>query len=511
MPGGEEPAPMPERSEARARILVVDDQPNNLIAVEAVLSPLGQELVMVRSGEEALRHLLDEDFAVVLLDVMMPGMTGFDVARMMREREHTRNVPIIFFTAREPERHDVLQGYLHRAADYLVKPFDPDVLRAKVSVFVDLHRAREAGQQLAREEERRLQAEHGERRLRQMLMQAPVAVAVLAGPQHRVELANERFCRLIGRTLIEGKRLVEAMPELASTALVELLDGIWANGDPFSATEYPVFYDRNGDGHAEQSYFDFNVEVLRDEQGQVRGLMTAATDVTDHVNARRVRDDFLGIASHELKTPLTTLRLQSDSLAHLMARGPLAPERIASKVETMRAQVGRLEALIAALLDVSRISAGRLPLATEDVDLSALAREVVERFAEELAQSGCTVTLRAELPILGHWDRLRLDQVITNLLTNAMKYGKGKPIEVAVVADGPDTAELSVTDHGIGIALENQERVFERFERAVTPREYGGLGLGLWIVARIVQESGGLVDVHSAPGEGARFTIRLPR
>jgi signal transduction histidine kinase len=139
-----------------------------------------------------------------------------------------------------------------------------------------------------------------------------------------------------------------------------------------------------------------------------------------------------------------------------------------------------------------------------------LAREVTDRFADELAVCGCEVSVDAELPVVGRWDRMRLDQVLTNLVTNAMKYGRGKPIEVRVVADG-EQARVEVTDHGIGIAPEHQARIFERFERAVTPREYGGLGLGLWIVARVVEELRGRVRVLSAPGEGARFIVELPR
>jgi signal transduction histidine kinase len=499
-----------DRPEPTANILVVDDEPHNLTAVEAVLEPLGQRLVTARSGEEALRQLLTSEFAVVLLDVMMPGMSGFDVAKLMRQRERTRNVPIIFFTARDPGHDDILRGYLHRASDYLIKPLDPDVLRAKVSVFVDLFRAREAAQQLAREEERRAQAERAVRRLRHLLVKAPVAVAVVAGPQHRFEVANDYLCRMAHRTGIEGKTLLEAFPELGGTPLVELLDNLLAKGQPFSASEFPVQYDRNGDGRPVETFFDFNIEVLRDDDGAVRGLMGAAIDVTDHVRARRVRDDFLGIASHELKTPLTTLQLQSETLAKLIARGQPSPERLAHKVEIIRAQLGRLDQLINTLLDVSRIAAGRLPLHPEEVDLAALVREVIDRFADEAAAHGCVISADAELPVVGRWDRMRLDQVITNLLTNAMKYGKGNPIAVRVAGE-PTRARLWVSDQGIGIAPEHQARIFERFERAASPREFAGLGLGLWIVKRVVEESGGRVFVDSALGEGARFTVELPR
>lgn len=501
---------MPIQAELTTNILVVDDNPANLTAVGAVLEPLGQRVVLARSGEEALHQLLMGDYSVVLLDVMMPGMTGFDVARMMRARERTKNVPIIFFTAKEPDPRDVVQGYLHRASDYLVKPFDPDVLRAKVSVFVDLFRAREAAQQLAREEERRRQAEHERRRLYTLLMRAPAAVAVITGRDQMFELANERFCKLFGRDDLVGKRLIDLFPHPEAARLLQLLADVQKRGEPFSGTEFLVQLDRNGTGVLSDCYFDFSLEILRDDDGHVRGLMGAITDVTDYVNARRIRDDFLGIASHELKTPLTTLRLTADGMANALAKGVVAPERLQSKVQVIRKQLGRLERLIHDLLDVSRIAAGRLPLTLEEVDLSALALEVVERFAEELAAIGCETTVRAERPMTGRWDRLRLDQVLTNLLTNAMKYGKKRPIEVIVDGDD-DTARLTVRDQGIGIAPEHQALIFERFERAVSARDFGGLGLGLWIVSRVVQELAGRVRVTSELGAGASFVVELPR
>lgn len=176
----------------------------------------------------------------------------------------------------------------------------------------------------------------------------------------------------------------------------------------------------------------------------------------------------------------------------------------------MRRQLLRLERLVNDLLDVSRIMAGKLPFLVEDVDLAALVREVVERLGTQLQSAKCETSVDADRAIVGLWDRMRLDQIVTNLLTNAMKYGAGRPIEVRV--DGDDHAgRLTVRDHGIGISDENQKRIFEKFERVVSERSYGGLGLGLWIVSRIVSDFDGSVHVESAPGTGATFTVELPR
>jgi signal transduction histidine kinase len=160
------------------------------------------------------------------------------------------------------------------------------------------------------------------------------------------------------------------------------------------------------------------------------------------------------------------------------------------------------------LLDIARIRSGNLTLELERVDLAAVAREVTNRLREMFANQGCTLTLRADAPVTGMWDRMRVDQIVTNLVSNAMKYGRGRPVEVSVDGDGA-TARLCVRDHGIGIAEKAQVHIFERFERAAS-RGYGGLGLGLWIVHEIVNALGGSVRVDSRSGEGAIFTVELP-
>ncbi|ABS25926.1 CHASE domain-containing protein [Anaeromyxobacter sp. Fw109-5] len=225
-------------------------------------------------------------------------------------------------------------------------------------------------------------------------------------------------------------------------------------------------------------------------------------------NAIRERDEFLSIASHELRTPLTSLALQSESLRARATR--LGVEDVARKAEVIRRNVDRLARLVASLLDLSRITAGRLELEIESFDLAELARDVVGRFEDEARRAGCELVLSAPEPVPGSWDRLRLDQVLTNLVSNAIKYGPNQPVEVRVEGHG-ERAIASVRDRGIGISPEDQARIFGRFERAVSKRSYGGFGLGLWIVREIVESLGGTVRVESAPGEGATFTVELPR
>nr|WP_249347100.1 HAMP domain-containing sensor histidine kinase [Corallococcus exiguus] len=231
--------------------------------------------------------------------------------------------------------------------------------------------------------------------------------------------------------------------------------------------------------------------------------------------AVRQRDEFLGIASHELKTPLTPLSLKVQLLQKqvvvLAREGKDVPtDRVADALDVVQRQVRRLSGLVDSLLDVSRITAGRLRLELEELDLASVAAEILYRFSAAAAQAGTELGLEAPVPVVGRWDRLRLEQVVTNLVSNALKYGAGHPVIVSVEAQGT-LARLAVKDHGIGIAPDDLARIFERFERAVSDRHYGGLGLGLYITRQIVEAFGGTVRAVSTPGEGATFLLELPR
>jgi signal transduction histidine kinase len=220
--------------------------------------------------------------------------------------------------------------------------------------------------------------------------------------------------------------------------------------------------------------------------------------------AVRVREDFLSVAGHELRTPLTSLKLQLQLLERIRPPHPGVP-----RLQAMGRQVERLESLVASLLDVGRLSEGRLSLELSEVELCALTREVLERLADVFERAGCEVHLEAPEPVRGRWDAQRLDQVLVNLLTNAAKYGAGRPVHVRVETVGA-FARLTVRDEGIGIEPEALPRLFGRFERAVSDRQYGGLGLGLFISRQLVDAMGGRVCVDSRLGEGATFTVELP-
>ncbi len=252
----------------------------------------------------------------------------------------------------------------------------------------------------------------------------------------------------------------------------------------------------------------------REDQSFLEDLAVRAAESIENARlyataqaAVAARDEFLSIASHELRTPLAAVKLAVQNLKRILGGDAGAGGR--RSLEAAERQAGRLETLVAALLDVSRIQAGRLDLSLEEVDLGALVQETVAQLEEQLALAGCPVSLRAAGPLRGRWDRLRLGQVVVNLLSNAMKYGEGKPIEIEVQGDG-ERARLSIRDHGIGLGPEAQRRIFQRFVRAASSRNYGGLGLGLYIARRLAEAHGGTVGVRSEPGRGSTFTLELP-
>jgi hypothetical protein len=220
----------------------------------------------------------------------------------------------------------------------------------------------------------------------------------------------------------------------------------------------------------------------------------------------RLRDEFISIASHELKTPLTTLLIELRGMGDRMAQ---LEERTAKRFARAARNADRLAALIESLLDVSRISAGKLVLDPEPLDLCDVVAEAVDSVRGAASKAHCELVLNNRGPIRGSWDRLRVEQVLTNLLSNALKYGAGGPIEVSTSRQGA-SALIEVADRGPGIPEEDLQRIFGRFERAAPLRHYGGLGLGLYVSRTIVESQGGVIGARNRRGGGARFTVCLP-
>lgn len=252
-------------------------------------------------------------------------------------------------------------------------------------------------------------------------------------------------------------------------------------------------------------------EARKTEEALKRALEEREEALARAREAVQVRDVFLAVAAHELRTPLTPLRLQVERLLRRIDRGEdprLTVARAADDLTVARRQVLRLEQLVNNLLDVSRLASGNVELSLEEVDLVALTREVVAALEPDAARASSPITVAAPVALLGKWDRSRVEQVLANVISNAIKYGAGEPIEIAIEAT-EELATLTVRDHGPGIPEDDRQRIFDRFERAASARHYGGLGLGLWISRQIVELLRGRISVSGGPG--ATFRIELPR
>jgi PAS domain S-box-containing protein len=383
--------------------------------------------------------------------------------------------------------------------------------------ITEQHRAQE---KLMQERAARAEADRERARLREMFTGLPAAVSVLRGPTYRIEFLNPIAAEVAGAERdVTGEPLCDAFPELFER-VAPVLDEVRATGEPFVAKEISVRPPGQPAGQPPgqegERWFHLTCQPLHDRRGRVDALLLHAVDVTQEVLARRqveealqLREDFVSVAAHELRNPVNGLKLAFQVLRLHLAGAPVGgmppdPTRWLDKIDV---QIERLMRLIEGLLDVSRITAGRLHLELERVDLVEVAREVVERSTSGMDPGRSA--LRAAGPVVGTWDRLRLEQIVTDLVTNAIKYGAEKPIEIAVERNG-QIARLSVLDRGIGLTPEDQARIFQKFERAAPLRRHGGLGLGLWITHQIVEALGGRIAVESRPGSGSLFTVELP-
>ena len=263
------------------------------------------------------------------------------------------------------------------------------------------------------------------------------------------------------------------------------------------------------DAHAVRSKVSAFVEMHRQRQQQEALLLALQETQKELERAVQMRDDFMSLVSHELRTPLNTLHLQAQLRRRMAAGATLSPAKLQAMVERDEQQIRNIVRLIDDMLDVTRIQRGTLAISSEPADLARLVRRVVEGFADNAAAAGCTLELVAPDSLPGVWDEFRIEQVVANLLTNAMRYGNCHPVQVQVEAL-PGEATVTVRDSGIGIDPQDQARIFGQFERAGDKKLASGLGLGLYISFQIVQAHGGSIAVSSALGQGSAFTVRLP-
>ncbi|MFL6604006.1 MAG: response regulator [Steroidobacteraceae bacterium] len=424
-------------SDDKVSILLVDDQPARLLTYESILSGLGQNLVSVRSGLEALDKLMRQEFAVVLLDVSMPDMDGFEAARLIHEHPRFEKTPIIFVTGVHVSELDRLTGYKVGAVDYVSIPVVPEILRSKVAVLVELYLKR--------------------RELREL--------------NRTLALANERLAEANTTLQAEKTRELEMLNRVLQRANTEL---------------------------------ELANRTLQNEVTERTRVEQALKEADRH------KDEFLAMLAHELRNPLAPIL----NAVQLMRKRPLADPQIVWSRDVIERQLGHLTRLVDDLLDVSRITRGKINLAREPVEITGLVARAVESVQPLIAERGHQFTIELpEEPIGVYGDPIRLTQALGNVLANAAKYTERAGRITLVARRSGDTVEIRIRDTGIGIPSTLLPRIFDMFTqlRNDTARSQSGLGIGLALVRKLLEMHGGTVTTSSeGDGLGSEFLITLP-
>ena len=561
----------------RADILIVDDRPDKLLVYGTILEDLGQNLFTAASGEQALKQVLERDFAVILLDVNMPGMDGLETAALIRKRGRSAHIPIIFVTADFNDDHHMAKGYALGAVDYIASPVVPEILRAKVRVFVDLYLLAQKAQRqaqehvaLAEEKIARAAAEQATRRLA-FLAQASVA---LAGSLDLAAITRE-LAGLCVPFLADVCALALAAED-GKSASTEVA---WMSDDPQlglirrsvdsvghrwfgdavervrNSGKLETFGERPADaatggpdepllardiGAAADFPVDGMVIVPLSARGRTLGALalglgpsgrkldadalSMATDLAARAaialdNARlygkiqaedRRKDEFLAMLAHELRNPLAPI----SNAVHILQMSEKDPAKLKWAIEVIGRQLRQLVRLVDDLLDVSRITRGKIELKIESIDATQVVAAAIETsrpFVDALEHS-LTVLLPPE-PLLVKGDFARVAQILANLINNAAKYtNEGGRIAVTAAREGANVV-FRVRDTGIGIPADLLSSIFEPFTQIdrTLARSQGGLGIGLTLVRRLVEMQGGRVFASSdGPDQGSEFTVSLP-
>jgi PAS domain S-box-containing protein len=544
--------------EAPVEILIVDDRPENLLALEAILEPLGQILIRAHSGDEALRLLLKHDFAMILLDVQMPGINGFETARIVKARERTKYIPIIFLTAISKDEEYIFEGYSVGAVDYMAKPFQPDILRSKVNVFVDLfqkQRQLSAQQQfLAQAQRRELELRHmrelweSEARFSEIVGSAMDAIVVFDA-DGKITLFNAAAERMFGAqasraigadvrdyfpepmrgdTLLRICQESGALDDRARTSAVTEGEHVLSfTGLRATQEEFPIEATASClDVQGRRSYTlivrDISerrrVEVALQKQAtSLERAMTELKGLNDELGERQAeleramaaRSRFYASMSHELRTPINAVLGYSTLLLENIY-GPLNEKQAEGISRTHKAAKHLLE-LVNDVLDLSKIEAGKIDLRLQPVHFPTLIDDlfVTVRPLADQHHSPLALEHQGE-PMKVISDPRRVRQILLNLLSNAIKFGQGKPIRVRSMPQPDGGIIIEVLDEGEGIAGADHEKIFDEFVQLGKTQLTEGTGLGLPISRRLAEMLHGTLAVDSDVGRGSIFRLILP-
>jgi signal transduction histidine kinase/DNA-binding response OmpR family regulator len=482
-------------------ILIVDDKPENIFSLKTILELHSFPTDTALSGEEALKKILRQSYALIILDVQMPGMDGFEVAEAISGYSKARDIPIIFLSAANTDKKFITKGYSSGGMDYITKPIDPDILLLKVKTFYRLY---EQNRELNRiqaslrseiEFRKKVEGELEERagELRSILESIP-QIAFTTRADGQLEFVNEQWlCCAPSRHAFPLTHPDDAdLPRVWARTV--------ASGE---ALELEVRIRRID---AEEYRFHLLRAIPIREGGAISKWVGTFTDIEDQKQAVKKKDEFISIASHELKTPLTTIK----AYVQLLDRS-IEPED-ANKLYVDRAlvQIRKLDNLIVDLLDLSKIESGKLKFNKKVFGFEATLNTTIEMIRQTYPDYQITRKGEANVELYG--DEMRIEQVIINYLTNAVKYSpERKEIEILTEVRSGGRLFVQVRDHGIGIPKDHQADIFGKFYRVEeAANRFQGLGIGLYICAEIIRRHEGEYGVDSEPGQGSAFYFSVP-
>lgn len=487
-------------------ILIVDDKPENIFSLKKILEINGFEVDSALSGEEALKKILKTSYALIILDVQMPGMDGFEVAETISGYSKSKDIPIIFLSAVNTNKQFITKGYASGGIDYITKPVDPDILLLKVKTFYRLY-----------EQTRELNE-----------IQNALRAEIEFRKQAQLEL-KERVQEL--------RSTLETIPQIAFTAKpdgsIEFVNNPWFSYSE-SDTDFPESHPE--DSSIEDSWRQavitgnpINVEVrikrLKDQQfyyhllralpikesNNIVKWVGTFTDIEEQKRAEIRKDEFLSIASHELKTPLTSIKAYMQLLERSMGneREEGVPDS-ARYLQRTQLQLDKLQGLIVDLLDISKIESGKMVFNQKEFELEPLLENAIDIARQINPDYKLTREGKVDVRICG--DDVRIEQVLINYLTNAIKYSPdNKNIEIKTEMIGPESIKVTIKDHGVGIPPEKIDDVFKKFYRVEeNSHRFQGLGIGLYICSEILKRHNGTFGVKSEVGKGTEFYFTLP-
>jgi len=485
-------------------ILIVDDNPDNIYSLQKLLESKNFKVDTAQSGEEALKKILKYNYALIILDVQMPDMDGFEVAENIAGFSKTKETPIIFLSAVNTDKRFITKGYDSGGLDYVTKPVDPDILMLKVKTFYRLYEQTQAlkdvQQTLELEVERRKQAQKELRSkvdyLHTLLESLP-QIAFTCDNRGNIDFVNGRWFQFSDDATCFPQTYPGDRPIAAE------LHASLQSGEPL---EMEVRIKKCKCG--EYSYQLLRVWPIL-ENGENNWVGTF-TDIDAQKRAEKEKDEFLSIASHELKTPLTSIKAYMQLLDRKLRLEEESAE--AKYVNRVQGQVDKLNSLISDLLDLSKIDNGKLVINKKVFSLEHMVKSAIDSIVQTHEQSNMVLYRQGDISdLMVYGDEIRLEQVLVNFLTNAYKYAAGTEKVIVDCAVVGDAVKISVIDFGIGIPAEKQRDVFEKFYRVEeTSFDFQGLGIGLYICAEIIRSHQGTIGVESSNGEGATFYFTLP-